>query len=88
VTAKQPHVSAPAAALAEPQVWEAEVLEGDVLESQVLEGEVLDGEVLEGEVLGPTVNARPERTRIPPFPVDIGAVITKALKAAGLMKGG
>jgi poly(hydroxyalkanoate) depolymerase family esterase len=77
VTAKQSYVSAPAAALAQPQVLGAQVLEGEVLESQVLEGEVLD----------PTVNARPERTGIPPSPVDIGAVITKALKAAGLMKG-
>jgi hypothetical protein len=34
---------------------------------------------LEGEILDPCFDARP--------PVDIGAVITKALKAAGLMKG-
>ncbi len=43
--------------------------------------------VLEGEVLDPEVDARPERTQIPPPPIDIGAVITKALRAAGLMKG-
>jgi poly(3-hydroxybutyrate) depolymerase len=42
--------------------------------------------VLEGEVLDPESEARPEQ-HIPPPPVDIGAVITKALKAAGLMKG-
>jgi poly(hydroxyalkanoate) depolymerase family esterase len=42
--------------------------------------------VLEGEVLDPESDARPE-PHIPPHPVDIGAVITKALKAAGLMKG-
>jgi hypothetical protein len=87
VIARQPHVSTPAVALAQLQVLEAEVLEGEVVESQVLEGEVLEGEVMEGEVLDPTVDARPERTRIPPSPVDIGAVITKALRAAGLMKG-
>ncbi len=43
--------------------------------------------LLEGEVLEPELNARAERTQIPPPPVDIGAVITNALKAAGLMKG-
>lgn len=44
--------------------------------------------VLDGEVLGPTYDAGPEHTHIPPSaPIDIGAVITKALKAAGLMKG-
>jgi poly(hydroxyalkanoate) depolymerase family esterase len=43
--------------------------------------------VLEGEVLAPELDAGPERTHIPPPPVDIGAVITNALKAAGLMKG-
>ena len=42
--------------------------------------------VLEGEVLDLESDARPEQ-HIPPPPVDIGAVITKALKAAGLMKG-
>ena len=43
--------------------------------------------VLEGEVLAPELDAGPERTHSPPPPMDIGAVITKALKAAGLMKG-
>ena len=43
--------------------------------------------VLEGEVLAPELDAGPERTHIPPPPIDIGAVITNALKAAGLMKG-
>jgi hypothetical protein len=42
--------------------------------------------VLEGEVLDSELDARPGRTQIPPPPIDIGAVITKALKAAGLMK--
>jgi poly(hydroxyalkanoate) depolymerase family esterase len=40
-----------------------------------------------GEVQDRGLDARPERMHIPPPPVDIGAVITKALKAAGLMKG-
>jgi hypothetical protein len=44
-------------------------------------------QVLEGEVLAPEPDARPERTRIQPPPVDIGSVITNALKAVGLMKG-
>ena len=43
--------------------------------------------VLEGEVLDPELDARPEHTHIPPPPIDIGAVITQALRAAGLMKG-
>lgn len=40
-----------------------------------------------GEMQDRELDARPERTHIPTLPVDIGAVITKALKAAGLMKG-
>jgi feruloyl esterase len=44
-------------------------------------------EPLEGEVLDKHFRM-PERADIPPSsPLDIGAVITKALKAAGLMKG-
>jgi poly(hydroxyalkanoate) depolymerase family esterase len=44
--------------------------------------------VLDGEVLDPKYDAGPEHTHIPPSaPIDISAVITKALKAAGLMKG-
>jgi feruloyl esterase len=43
--------------------------------------------VLEGEVLAPESDERPERTPFLPSPIDIGAVINKALKAAGLMKG-
>jgi feruloyl esterase len=43
--------------------------------------------VLEGEVLAPELNAEDERTHIPPPLMDVGAVIAKALKAAGLMKG-
>ena len=42
--------------------------------------------VLEGEVLDSELDARPERTQVLPPPIDIGAVITKALEAAGLMK--
>jgi poly(hydroxyalkanoate) depolymerase family esterase len=42
--------------------------------------------VLEGEVLDPE-DAGPDRTQMPPPPIDIGAVITNALRAAGLMKG-
>jgi feruloyl esterase len=57
---------------------------------KVLEGEVPDRhpEVLEGEVLGKEQDAKPKQAHIPrSLPVDIGAVITKALTAAGLMKG-
>ena len=42
--------------------------------------------VLEGEVLDLELDARPKPTQVLPPPIDIGAVITKALKAAGLMK--
>jgi feruloyl esterase len=43
---------------------------------------------LDGEVLGPEVDTSPELPHIPPSShFDIGAVITKALTAAGLMKG-
>ena len=43
--------------------------------------------VLEGEVLASESNAGAERPHIPPPLIDIGAVISNALKAAGLMKG-
>ena len=44
--------------------------------------------VIEGEVLHPALHADPKTARIPgAVPLDIGAVITKALTAAGLMKG-
>jgi poly(hydroxyalkanoate) depolymerase family esterase len=43
-------------------------------------------EPLEGEVLDKDFRI-PERADIPSSPLDIGAVITEALKAAGLMKG-
>ena len=44
-------------------------------------------EALEGEVLHPELHASPNPTRFPrPAPIDIGAVITNALRAAGLMK--
>jgi poly(hydroxyalkanoate) depolymerase family esterase len=41
--------------------------------------------VLEGEVLVPGLNAMAKRPDIGPAPIDVGTVITKALKAAGLM---
>jgi feruloyl esterase len=44
--------------------------------------------VLEGEVLDAELDARPEGKQIPQPPIDIGAVITKALTAAGLIKRG
>jgi poly(hydroxyalkanoate) depolymerase family esterase len=45
-------------------------------------------EVLEGEVLEPEFDRHSEDARVPPpSQFDIGAVITNALKAAGLMKG-
>jgi poly(hydroxyalkanoate) depolymerase family esterase len=44
-------------------------------------------DVLEGEVLAPESNAGAQRPHIPPPRLDIGAVISNALKAAGLMKG-
>jgi feruloyl esterase len=51
------------------------------------EAKALPGpEALEGEVLGKDFT--PKRDDVPPSsPLDIGAVITKALKAAGLMSG-
>jgi feruloyl esterase len=42
--------------------------------------------VLEGEVLDAEMDARHERKQTPPPHIDIGAVITSALKTAGLMK--
>jgi poly(hydroxyalkanoate) depolymerase family esterase len=76
IAAQQRPVGTPAAALAQPEA----------LEGQVLDGRVLEGEVLEGEVLDKDFEIGPQHTRIPPSPpIDIGAVINKALKAAGLM---
>jgi len=49
--------------------------------------ELPHSDVLDGEVLAPESSERPERPQIPPPDMDIGAVITKALRAAGLMKG-
>jgi poly(hydroxyalkanoate) depolymerase family esterase len=49
--------------------------------------DVLDGEVLETDAPDPDFGARPGRAPFPPTgPSDIGAVISKALRAAGLMK--
>lgn len=43
--------------------------------------------VLEGEVLDKDFDVKPQQRNIPPSsPIDIGAVITKALKAAGIIK--
>jgi poly(hydroxyalkanoate) depolymerase family esterase len=71
IAATQRPLGRPAAALAQPGVPE---------------GAVLEGEVLEGEVLDKDFEIGPEPPRIPPSPpIDIGAVINKALKAAGLM---
>ncbi len=55
---------------------------------EVLEGEMLDGEILDGEILGrqDRQDAPEHRPRLSSFPVDVGEVITKALRAAGLMK--
>lgn len=44
-------------------------------------------DVLQGEVLEPELIGKPQRRSVPPSDMDIGAVITKALRAAGLMKG-
>jgi len=41
--------------------------------------------VLEGEVLPPRLNARAKRPGVGSAPIDVGTVITNALKAAGLM---
>ena len=45
------------------------------------------GPVLEGEVLDKDSKARPRQGTMPPPAFEIGAVINRALKAAGLMKG-
>ena len=51
--------------------------------------ELVPSKVLVGEVLEPEsdVEEEPKRSRIPRPDFDIGGVITKALRAAGLMKG-
>jgi poly(hydroxyalkanoate) depolymerase family esterase len=54
-------------------------------EAALAQPDVLEGEVLEGEVLDKDFEIGPEQPPIPPSPlIDIGAVINKALKAAGL----
>ena len=60
-------------------------LAGPLREDDLLEGQMRDDKVLEGEVLDKTDDAEPGRAR--PRPFDIGAVITSALTAAGLIKG-
>jgi hypothetical protein len=67
------------------QVLERQVLESEMLESEMLESEVLESEVLESEVLDKDYDMSPKHANIPPLPIDIGAVINRALKAAGLM---
>ena len=49
-------------------------------------GRPLDGEILGPQILGPNDGAEAEPARHPSPAFDIGAVITKALTAAGLMK--
>ncbi len=66
------------------KVLEGEVLEGQALEAQALEGRTPEDRVLEGEVLDKDVEMKPRHA--PPRGIDIGAVINKALRAAGLMK--
>jgi poly(hydroxyalkanoate) depolymerase family esterase len=49
---------------------------------------IADPNVLEGEVLDRDLDSNPTDTTVPAVsPMDIGAVITKALRSAGLMKG-
>jgi len=52
----------------------------------VPQGEALRDVVLEGEILDKETEMRPEFSRSPRMPIDINAVITRALTAAGLMK--
>jgi hypothetical protein len=69
------------------QALERKALERKAPERKALNGKVLEGEVLEGEILDPDFGAKPGRAQFPPGDqTDIGAVITKALRAAGLMK--
>lgn len=49
--------------------------------------ELARSRVLEGEILEPDADDKPEDAPIPPRDIDIGAIITNALRAAGLMKG-
>ena len=58
------------------------------LDGEILEGEILEGEILQGEDIGRRHRHRsPEdNPTSPPLFVDVGEVITKALRAAGLMK--
>jgi poly(hydroxyalkanoate) depolymerase family esterase len=57
------------------------MLEGEAIEGRVLHGEVLHGEVLHDEV------AKPHKSGSAPAFSEIGEVINKALRAAGLLKG-
>jgi len=53
-------------------------------ENETMRSEVLGGEIVEGEILDKDCDTR---TRVPPSAAfEIGAVINKALKAAGLIK--
>jgi len=59
-----------------PQITQSDVPAGGASEQIVLEGEILDNES----------EAQSESCRRPRMPIDINAVITRALTAAGLMK--
>lgn len=69
----------------QPQLMQGGVLQGNALESAVIKDEAVDTEALEGEILDKEaeIGPHPGRAR---SPLDIGAVITRALTAAGLMK--
>jgi poly(hydroxyalkanoate) depolymerase family esterase len=84
IAPEQRPISRPAG-LAQTNLLDGQVLERQVLESEMLESEVLESEVLESEVLDKDYDMSPKHANIPPLPIDIGAVINRALKAAGLM---
>jgi poly(hydroxyalkanoate) depolymerase family esterase len=59
-----------------------------IVQHRALDGEILEGKILEGEVLGrqDRQDAAEHIPRLSSLPVDVGEVIAKALRAAGLMK--
>ena len=56
------------------------------LEAPAAAAPVLEAEVLEGEVLNRDEGPAPHQQPTPPY-LDVGAVINKALRTAGLIKG-
>jgi poly(hydroxyalkanoate) depolymerase family esterase len=64
----------------------SEALQPHIVQRDVPQGEALQDVVLEGEILDKETEMRPEFSRSPRMPIDINAVITRALTAAGLMK--